>query len=132
MSAPRSALPVVIVAGLLGACATAGEASRDYYGNVYPADCPASIVHDATLRSRVVIIRGTPPSGTYGATVRGGAFVLVVLSDRLTGWMVADIERHELCHAKHMLDGNPDNGDWHAKFVPNVHKPNECPNTFHC
>lgn len=115
----------LLLALALGACSTAPDMAHDYAGNVYPVDCPASITTDAALLSRVVIVR-QHVSGTNGTT-RG---TIITLDPSLSGWILEDVTRHELCHAKHWLkNGNP---DWHARHVPNIYRAPTCANPFHC
>lgn len=110
----------------LGACSTGADTSHDYYGNVYPADCPASITSDAYLLSRVTITK-RHTSGAYGTTSIDGK--RITQSPALSGWRLEDNTRHELCHAKRLQAGLP---DWHALHVPNVYRAPVCTNTFHC
>lgn len=116
----RSPVIIAALSVTLAACAGAtGDASHDYYGNLYPADCPASIVNDESLLARVTIVRAHV-SGAYGTAT--GSFITI--SPALSGWMLEDVTRHELCHVI--------KGDWHARHVPNVYRPKACPDTFHC
>ncbi len=117
---------LAILSLALGACSSGmADTTKDYYGNVYPLDCPASIVSDPGLVSSIVVIR-THVAGTLG-TARG---TLVTLDPSLSGWILEDARRHEFCHVKHWLkDGNP---DWHARYVPNVYRPPVCADPFHC
>lgn len=109
----------------LGACSSVPDTAHDYYGNAYPSDCPASIVSDPGLVSSIVVVR-THVAGTLGTA----AGIRVTLDPSLSGWLLEDTKRHEFCHVKHWLkDGN---ADWHAHFVPNVYRPTECGNAFHC
>ena len=116
-------LTVILLIALSG-CSTVTDASHDYAGNVYPADCPASITSDPELLSRVTVTR-EHVSGTYGTT-RG---TLVTLDPALSGWLLEDTRRHEFCHVVHGLKGNP---DWHAHYVSNIYRAPTCADLFHC
>lgn len=119
----------VLLALALGACSTVTDTSHDHADNVYPADCPPSIVDDPALTSRVDIVR-VHVSGAYGTTRKIGDRFLVTLDPSLSGWMLASVTRHEFAHVKRWIEtGNP---DWHARHVPNVYRPPGCADTFHC
>ena len=44
---------IALLALALGACAEMPDTSHDYYGNVFPADCPASLTSESA-QQRVV------------------------------------------------------------------------------
>lgn len=123
----RAALLAVL---LLGGCSTVADMSRDSQGNVYPIDCPPSIVSDPKLLSLIDIER-RHVAGTLGTTARGlnGRFT-VTLDPKLSGWILDDTLRHEVAHVKRWIEtGDP---HWHAQYLPNVYRPTVCANTFHC
>lgn len=120
----------VLLALALGACSTMADTTKDYYGNVYPSDCPASIVSDPGLLSLIDVQR-RHVAGTLGTTARGlGGRFVVTLDPSLSGWMLEDVKRHEFAHVKRWIEtGDP---DWHARHVPNSLPAARCADAFHC
>lgn len=122
---------LILAAALaLGACSTMADTSHDLAGNVYPSDCPASIVSDPGLLSLIDVQR-RHIAGTLGTATRGlGGRFTVTLNPSLSGDALAETTRHEFCHVEHWRKtGNP---DWHARHVPNSLPAARCADPFHC
>lgn len=110
-------------------------AATDAMGNIYPAECPESIVDDPALQSRIVTIHALLPA-TLGGTTLGWLVdgkAIVTINTRLGGWRERDTRRHEDCHALLLLEGKPIN--WHphqSDYIPNQRPPERCADVFHC
>ena len=128
---------------LISACASPDPstvemrgAATDAMGNIYPAECPASIVDDPALQSRIITTRAPLPATLGGTTLNllVGGKAIVTLNEHLSGWRERDTRRHEDCHALLLLEGKPIN--WHphqSDYVPNTMAPMvRCQDVFHC
>jgi hypothetical protein len=97
-------------------------APTDQSGNVYPPECPDSIVDDPKLLAKMFITSMDMPMTLGGNTlsqlINGKPFI--VLNKRYRGWRARDAKRHEMCHGVELLLGLPAN--WHPhqnEYVPN-------------
>lgn len=88
----------------LGACTSAPDVDQN--GNVYPATCSQEATDKVTV-PLLVVPRDSPLLPVIdGRRALGYARpLLLVVSDGLGGWKLADAKRHERCHVIA--------GEWH-------------------
>ena len=129
------ALAACVLSGR-GACAAEFGHATDQAGNVYPAECPDSLVDDPAWQARMTIthaaITGSNVNGTTRSVLVGGK-AFIVISPRVAGWKERDVIRHEMCHGRLLLEGKPLNFHPHQNdYIPNARPAERCADPFHC
>lgn len=126
----------IVLLGSIRADAAEFGPATDQAGNVYPAECPDSLVDDPAWQARMTIKHAAIATPnvmglTLNTLVDGKAFI--VISPRVAGWKERDVIRHEMCHGRLLLEGKPINFHPHqSDYIPNARPAERCADPFHC